>query len=149
MDLRKEFPRSPRETLAGYAHLPRMLDKCRATLAGTIGEYVYPCPMDQRLLDFAGVTAEQFTEAVRSRPTDGDVTTWFQRTAKQHSPVDVTAWNQTLLTRGPDTEEKRAYFRSERDRVDPTRTDITSWADLLDLEERRPVPIRPLEGATR
>ncbi|MBI5853650.1 MAG: DUF5069 domain-containing protein [Nitrospirae bacterium] len=149
MDLTKTFPRSPRETLAGYAHLARMVDKVRAKLAGTIGEYVYPCPMDQRLLDFAGMTAEQFTEAVTSYSADGDVAAWFQRTAKPHSPVEVADWNQTLLTRGPDTEEKRAYFRSERDRLDPTRTDITSWADLLDLEEGRPVPIRPLEGVTR
>lgn len=142
MDLTKGHPRSPRAQLAGYAHLPRMIDKCRAKLAGTIGEYVYPCPMDQRLLDFAGMTAEQLTEAVASQPTDGDVATWFQRTAKPRSPVEVAVWNQTLLTRGPDTEEKQAYFRSERDRLDPARTDITSWADLLDLEEDRPVPKR-------
>lgn len=149
MDLRKAFPRSPSETLAGYAHLPRMLDKCRATLAGTIGEYVYPCPMDQRLLDFAGITAEQLIDTVITGRTDAAVAAWLQQTAAPHSPAEIDAWNQALLTRGPDTAEKWTYFRSVRDRLDPTRTDITSWADLLDLEERRPVPIRPLEGATR
>ncbi|MBI5777374.1 MAG: DUF5069 domain-containing protein, partial [Nitrospirae bacterium] len=44
MDLRKNYPRSPREKLAGYVHLPRMIDKCRASLAGTEGDYIYPCP---------------------------------------------------------------------------------------------------------
>ncbi|MDE3036213.1 MAG: DUF5069 domain-containing protein, partial [Nitrospirota bacterium] len=63
MDLRTQFPRSPKDKMAGYVHLPRMLDKCRATLAGTQGEYIYPCPMDQLLLAFAGIAAEQFTEA--------------------------------------------------------------------------------------
>jgi hypothetical protein len=34
-DLTKEYPRSPRDTLAGYVIAARMLDKCRAVLAGT------------------------------------------------------------------------------------------------------------------
>jgi hypothetical protein len=119
-----------------------MLDKCRAKLAGAIGEYVYPCPMDQRLLDFAGITAEQLIETVAAEPTDDGVGDWFQRTARPHSPEEITAWNQALLSREPDTEEKRAYFRAQRDRIDPARTDISSWADLLDLEEGRPVPQR-------
>lgn len=142
MDLRHNFPRSPRETLAGYVHLPRMLDKCRATLAGTQGEYIYPCPMDQRLLGFAGLTAEQFTSAVRSAKDDAALAEWFTKSAKPHSPAEIERWNQQFLERGPDTDEKKAYFQQLRDAIDPTRTDITSWADLLDLEEQRPVPKR-------
>lgn len=142
MDLTKTFPRSPRETLAGYAHLPRMIDKCRAKLAGTIGDYVYPCPMDQRLLDFMGVSADQLTAVVQQHLTDGPIGQWFQDAAKPHSPGEISAWNEALLARGPDTEEKRAYYRTQQQRIDPTRTDITSWTDLLDLEEGRRVPRR-------
>ena len=78
MDLREQFPRSMRVILADYAHLARMIDKCRAVLAGTEGEYIYPCPMDERLLDFAGITSEQFTAAVKANPTDEGVVTWFR-----------------------------------------------------------------------
>lgn len=141
MDLRTRPPRSVRERMAGYVHLARMLDKCRAVLAGTQGDYIYPCPMDQRLLEFAGISAEQFTEAVRQRP-DEEVAQWFRATAAPHSDAEIEAWNRMMLTRGPDTEEKRQYFNQVRDALDPSRTDITSWADLLDLEERRPVPAR-------
>ena len=35
MDLTREYPRSPRETLAGYVIAMRMLDKCRAVINGT------------------------------------------------------------------------------------------------------------------
>jgi hypothetical protein len=42
----------------------------------------------------------------------------------------------------PDTEEKLAYFVKTRHAIDATRTDITTWADLLDLEEKRHVPNR-------
>jgi hypothetical protein len=142
MDLRAQFPRSPREKLAGYVHLARMTDKCRATLAGTQGEYKYPCPMDQRLLDFAGITAEQFTTAVRSAKNDQALTEWFTQAATPHSSDDIARWNQTFLTWEPDTDEKRTYFNKLRDAADPSRTDITTWADLLDVDEKRPVPKR-------
>ncbi|OGW66684.1 MAG: hypothetical protein A3H49_00295 [Nitrospirae bacterium RIFCSPLOWO2_02_FULL_62_14] len=141
MDLRKAYPRSPREKLAGYVHLPRMLDKCRATLAGMQGEYIYPCPMDQRLLDFAGITGEQFSNAARGKD-DAVVAEWFKKAAKPHSSDEIERWNQGFLTAGPDTDEKRDHFKKLRDAIDPARTDITAWADLLDLDEKRPVPKR-------
>ena len=43
-DLAKEAPHSPRERLAGFAIANRAVDKCRASLAGTLGEYRYDCP---------------------------------------------------------------------------------------------------------
>lgn len=141
VDLRSSYPRSLRETLAGHVHLGRMIDKCRAVLAGTEGEYVYPCPLDRRLLDFARLSADQFTEAVRTG-SDADVAEWFLANAGPHTAEEIEDWNDMMLTRGPDTDEKREYFKQLRDAVDPTRTDISSWADLLDLEERRLVPPR-------
>lgn len=142
MDLQKNFPRSMRVKLVGYVHLARMIDKCRAVLAGTEGEYIYPCPMDERLMDYAGITAEQFTATVRAIPTDEGVTAWFQQAAKPHSPAELEAWNQTLLLRGPSSPESLERFKKYRDAVDPTRTDLTAWSDLQDLEEGRTVPRR-------
>ncbi len=141
MDLRSSYPRSLRETLGGHVHLGRMIDKCRAVLAGTEGEYVYPCPLDKRLLEFAQVSAEQFTEAVRTG-SDAEVAEWFQTNAAPHTAEEIEAWNKMMVTRGPDTEEKWEYFKELRDAVDPARTDITTWADLLDLDEKRTVPKR-------
>ena len=136
MDLRSDYPRSVYVKLGGYVHLARMIDKCRAKLAGTLGEYIYPCPMDQRLLDFAGISGDDFLGAVTSK-TDQDVVDWFQATATPHTTEEVDNWNRSHLTRGPDTDEKRAYFQEIRDGIDPTRVDVTTWADLLDLEEGR------------
>lgn len=143
MDLRSHVPRSPREKLAGYVHLGRMLDKCRAALSGTQGEYIYPCPLDQRLLDFAGIVAEQFTETVKRASSDEKLAEWFCKTAKPRSEGELAQFNEMMLTRGPDTPEKLASFKKTRDAIDASRTDITSWADLLDLEEGRPVPRQP------
>jgi hypothetical protein len=142
IDLRKSFPRSMREKLEGYVHLARMIDKCRAVLAGTEGEYIYPCPMDVRLFEFAGITAEQFTAAVNAHPTDEGVAHWFRQAATVHPPAKLESWNEMMLRRGPSTPEKQAYFDKLRDAVDPSRTDLTAWADLQDLEEGRLVPQR-------
>lgn len=45
-DLTNDYPRSPRELLAGYVVAARTLDKCRAVIAGTQGEYHFNCPLD-------------------------------------------------------------------------------------------------------
>ena len=142
MDLRKGFPRSMRVKLEGHVHLARMIDKCRAVLAGTEGEYIYPCPMDDRLMEFAGLTAEQFTASVISNRTDDTVAQWFRHNARPHSETALEEWNQMMLSRGPTTPEKQASYNKYRDAVDPSRTDLTSWADLQDLEEGRTVPRR-------
>ena len=142
MDLRSSFPRSMRFKVEGYVHLARMIDKCRAVLAGTEGEYIYPCPMDERLMEFAGITAEQFTAAVKSIPSDDAVAKWFAQTAKEHPPAELEAWNRMMLSRGPSSPQSMVKFKKYRDAVDPSRTDLTAWSDLQDLEEGRTVPKR-------
>jgi hypothetical protein len=101
MDLRKDFPRSMRATAGGYAHLARMIDKCRAVLAGTQGEYIYPCPLDRRLLDFVGITSDQFTAAVRSHQSDEAVVAWFREVATPRSIGELEEWNKALWPADP------------------------------------------------
>ncbi|MBH0203124.1 MAG: DUF5069 domain-containing protein [Nitrospira sp.] len=128
--------------LAGHVHLARMIDKCRAVLAGTEGEYIYPCPMDERLMEFVGITSDQFTAAVKAHSTDEGVVTWFEHTATPHLPAELDEWNQQLLARGPSSPESAARFNQYLAAIDPTRTDLTAWSDLQDLEEGRMVPKR-------
>jgi Domain of unknown function (DUF5069) len=56
-DLTKEAPRSPRIRIGDYALMARMIDKGRATLNGTVGEYHFACPLDQQLFTYKGVLA--------------------------------------------------------------------------------------------
>jgi hypothetical protein len=49
--------------LAGYPWLPRMIDKARASQAGTLGSYYrYPCPIDKACLDLLGIDADTFQQ---------------------------------------------------------------------------------------
>lgn len=131
-----------RYEMEGYVHLARMIDKCRAVLAKTEGEYMYPCPMDDRLMEFTGITADQFTAAVKANPSDDAVARWFTQMAKAHPPAELEAWNRMMLSRGPSSPQSMMKFKKYRDAIDPSRTDLTAWSDLQDLEERRTVPKR-------
>jgi len=141
MDLRKQFPRSPKEQLGGYVHVARIIDKARAHNAGTVGEYIYNCPMDQSWFQFTGVTAESFAEAVKTRD-DRQMAEWIRQKAKPHSQQEIEAWNRTLLGRTPSSPESQQRFLDTRQKLAPGRTDITTWPDLIDLEEGRTVPKR-------
>lgn len=78
-DLRNEEPRPAHEELAGYSIAARCLDKCRATLLGTHGDFTYGCPMDQMFLKEAGITADEFKQFVATGASDEEVEDWLQR----------------------------------------------------------------------
>ncbi len=84
-DLRKEEPRSAEEELAGYALAARCLDKCRASLVGWEGDYVYGCPMDRQFLEAAGIEANQLKKFVATGASDGAVAEWITQHA--HAPL--------------------------------------------------------------
>jgi hypothetical protein len=81
-DLRKEEPRSPAEKLAGFEKAARCVDKCRATLVGQQGDFIYGCPMDRSFLDRVGVGVEEFKQFVATGATDGEVEKFLQEQAK-------------------------------------------------------------------
>lgn len=136
VDLTRSYPRSPKLLLGGYPHLARMIDKARAKAAGALGEYIYPCPLDRALLDFLAINDEAFLAVAKDRPDD-EVLRWVQEHARAHSPQEVRAWTQAFFNRKPKDEESLRYFLDTRNRVAPHRTDVTTWIDLLDLEEGR------------
>src|ERR1700751_3456273 len=76
-DLRngKQFPRSPRQTLAGYVLAARAVDKCRAVLVGWEGEYHSNCPLDQRWLKFTEIDYDDFRAFGGTGATDDEIAT--------------------------------------------------------------------------
>ena len=141
IDLCQHFPRSPKEKLGGYVHLARMIDKARAKASGLQGEYIYPCPLDQRLLEFLGVTAEAFSSAALVNE-DQPFLEWLHRTGPLRSEEAIEDWNRGFLNRKPEDEESLKRFLNLRQRIAPDRPDVMNWVDLLDLDEEREVPIK-------
>ena len=136
-DLTQRPPRSMRVSLGGYAILPRMLDKCRATLIRKNGEYHYNCPLDQRFLDFTGIDAGSFQAEVAKGRDDGEMLEWVIENAKhKRSAWEIAQWSNYQNHRGPDSDaETLAFFVEEVGKLTKTREDIRTWADLLDLDD--------------
>lgn len=135
-DLTLRPPRSPRVRLGGYVILPRILDKCRATIAGTVGEYKYACPLDQRFLTFAGVNPDALKKQVATGKGDGDILKWISANAR-HKPneEEIAAWSASQENRSPTDIESRDFFQGIHKQVAPKREDIATWFDLLDLDD--------------
>jgi mannose-6-phosphate isomerase-like protein (cupin superfamily) len=72
-DLTIDEPRALGLELEGYAHLPRMLDKARATLAGTAGEYLFGCPVDHTCMARLGVAPDLVLDLAARYADDGRV----------------------------------------------------------------------------
>jgi Domain of unknown function (DUF5069) len=96
LDLKKDYPRSPRSTLAGYVLAGRALDKCRATLAGTNGEYHFNCPLDNMFFGFAGINGEEFKNFVATGADDDEVAKWIEEHAIKRPRLEIIKWNNDL-----------------------------------------------------
>jgi hypothetical protein len=136
IDLTQRPPRSTRVRLGGYALLPRMLDKGRATIAGKNGEYHYACPLDQRFIDFVGIDPEALKKELAAGKGDGEILEWIDANAKnKRSAFEITSWSDHQERRAPSDAESRDYFNKIHVNAGPKREDISTWADLLDLDD--------------
>lgn len=141
MDLTKGYPRSACDTFAGVVMAPRTTDKCRAYLAGKLGEYIYNCGLDKKLFAFLATDQEEFAQVVKRASDDSDVEDFVRRKVQGQPRQDIEGWNRQFLAYEPDL--SRPAYRDQLaalKRRAPGRTDITLWCELTDIEEGRPVP---------
>ena len=135
-DLTQHPPRSPRVRLGGFAHLPRLLDKARAVLAGTNGEYRYDTMMDRFFFDYAGIDAADFLEAVRRGCTDSEMLAWvMEHLQPRRTPAEIAHWSSWLETQGPGNATRHAWLSDRMKQYGPMRGDIQTWCDHLDLDD--------------
>ena|SRR5438309_10988057 len=136
-DLTKRPPRSPRVRLGGYVLLARIVDKGRAEIAGTAGEYKYNNPMDHHWFRFTGITAEALRSEIASGKGDGEIIAWVEENApNKRTPWEIAQWSAWLNERGPDGDrETLEFFATRVGELSPTREDVRTWADYLDLDD--------------
>ena len=136
MDLSKAFPRSPKQKMAGLVHLGRMIDKGRAYKEKKLADYIYPCPLDKIILDFLCVKADIFANMTVEKK-DKEISNWAKELIKSKPPNELDLINKIILEKKPDSEDRLKYYNKIRDKIDPSRSNLTTWVDLLDLEEGR------------
>jgi hypothetical protein len=133
-NLNQRPPRSPRVRLGGFTILPRVLDKARATVEGTNGDYKYNNPLDTLLFGFAGVEAAAFLAKVREGADDVEMLAWFASQAGK-SPHEIEAWSRWSESYVGNAPETRDWLTGRIKDLDARRTDIGSVFDYLDLDD--------------
>jgi hypothetical protein len=113
-----------------------MLDKGRAAIAGTSGEYHFNCPMDQHFLNFAGIDADKLKEQLAAGKGDGAILEWIEANAQhKRGPIEVHAWSVFHENRAPADVDSRMYLNNIHTQAGKHREDITTWFDVLDLDD--------------
>jgi len=135
-DLTLHPPRSPRQRLGGFVHLPRLLDKVRAFAAGKNGEYIFPCALDQRFFAFTGIDSAAFLEAVKAGKSDSQMLAWVREHLDPvRLPHEIIAWSDWLETQPPGDAKRHGFFAEEIKRLAPEREDIGTAFDRLELDD--------------
>jgi len=135
------YPRSPRETMDGWMHLPRYIDKIRLHLAGKLHVDYQPNfgkGFDEKWCKAAGVTQEQIMEVVKDAITDGEVCDWVRKHVKK-SAAEKAAHAQSMLNypKADDAEmQARLKMRKEQAGI-ARRDDIKNFVDFIDVDEKR------------
>lgn len=136
-DLSREPPRSPRVRLGGYALMARMIDKGRATINGTNGDFHFNCPVDNLLFSFKGVSGEDVRQALASGATDGEMVAWFDSHGRFKTEAEIQGWSDHTEATSPyDDREKRDWFIGECERLglNPKHTTLFSYLEADDQQ---------------
>lgn len=135
------YPRSPRETMDGWMHLPRYVDKIRLHLAGKLhSDYQNNLGKgyDGMWLKTVGLTHDQFLAVVKNTITDGEVCDWVRQNVKK-SPDEKIAHGRAMLglpAPGDAAALERFAQRKQAAGV-AHRDEIKNFVDLIDADEKR------------
>ena len=135
------FPRSPRETMDGWMHLPRYIDKIRLHLAGRLHPDYQPNfgkGFDGLWLETAGLKHEEFMAVVRESVTDGQVFDWVRQNVRR-TPAEKEAHRQKMLAYpAPGDAALQERLRQRKQAAGLAhRDDIRTFVDFIDADEKR------------
>ena len=134
-DLTKEAPRSPRIRVGGYAILGRTIDKCRALVAGNIGEYHFDCPLDNTLFGFKGVKGADFKAQIEKGASDQEMAEWLDQNGEKKTAEEIKRWGDEVTAMNPyDDPERREWFVEQLKPLglDPAKTTLFDWLEKDD-----------------
>jgi hypothetical protein len=135
------YPRSPRETMDGWPHLPRYIDKIRLHLAGRLHSDYQPNfgkGFDGGWLKAAGVSHEQMVEVVKQSITDGEVCDWVRQHVNKPTADKAALLQHMLNYPKADDLDGQGRLRMRKQQSNLThRDDIRCFVDYIDADEKR------------
>jgi hypothetical protein len=138
LDLKKTPPRSPRDTVGGFVIAARAIDKCRAGVAGSIGEYHTGCPLDMMFLDFAGIKYDDFKAKIAEGATDEEMDQWIREKSKRQ-PLEIIKWNNDLRYKriSEMNDRMQEFMETYIPENLPKGKIVYHFFDVYDIEEKR------------
>ena len=134
------YPRSPRETMCGWMHLPRYIDKIRLHLAGRLPPDYQPNlgkGFDGAWLKAAGLTHEQLVEVVRGTITDGEVADWVRANVRRTDAEKRAHADGMLNYPKADDAAVQERLRQRKEAAGLAgRDDIRNFVDFIDADEK-------------
>lgn len=135
------YPRSPREMMDGWIHLPRYIDKIRLHLAGRLHPDYQPNfgkGFDGWWLEAAGVKHEQMIEVVRNSVTDGQVCDWVRQNVRRTAADREMHRDRMLHHPKPDDAAMQDRLRQRKAAAGLVhREDVRTFVDFIDADEKR------------
>ncbi len=136
-DLTKVAPRSAYEQIGGFAIIARTIDKCRALLSNTIGEFHFDCPVDNMLFKFKDIKGDDFKAYVAEGHTDEEIAGWVKSNGTPKTDEEIKAWSESFKTDFSYTTDpqKKDWFVGECTKLglDPEKTTLF---DMLDVDDK-------------
>ena len=136
VDLRDRPPRTPYlRSVMGIVAVARVADKARAAREQRLGEYQYgtSSSLDSAVLEFLGLSEEQFMDGAYENPNDVELGEWISERT-DISKATISAFNAIQTDRGR-ADASRERFVIRRGELCPQRTDLNSWFDLIDHDD--------------
>lgn len=135
------YPRSPRETMCGWMHLPRYIDKIRLHLAGKLHADYQPNfgkGFDGAWLKAASLTHDQFVDVVKNTITDGEIADWVLKNVKKSDSEKNELANGMLNYPKADDAAMQDRLKMRKEQAGLThRTEIQTFVDFIDADEKR------------
>ena len=92
------------------------------------------CPLDQRLLSFTGLSAEEILNLLKQGKSDTEVLAWIRERLNQNE-WEIAAWSEYQNRRGPSDNESREHYNESVQKLAPDRDDLVTWFDLLEIDD--------------
>ncbi len=140
-DLNNDYPCSPREMLGGFVILARCLEKCRAFLVGTHGDYnFWPCSLCAEFEAFTGIDHDKLKDFAATGANDEEVARWVKSQSKVKDKMEIIRWNNKMrdmrISEMPDQAQDFLESYILKNLPKPHRP-VYVWFDVFDIEEKR------------
>jgi hypothetical protein len=127
--------------MEGLVMLPRMIDKAMAYNSNTLGEYIFPCPLDKIIINFLDTTHKDFANKAQ-KLTKKEFSSWVNEKCVNKSTNDKNQVNNKILKKKPDSQQSLDRFNKTLKNINPIVKKVTTWVDLIELEENNILSIK-------